>query len=65
MSFKHHWALESNKEVLEEKKRKKKKKAKRKPTSGRYGWGGYAGYGFVGMNHGVGDVSGGDGGGGE
>jgi hypothetical protein len=37
MSFKHHWALENNKEVLEEKKRKKKKKAKRKPALGATG----------------------------
>ena len=58
-----HWALENNKEVLEEKKRKRKK-AKKKRSSKYYGWG-YIGYGSPGMYDGIGDAGGaGDGGGG-
>ena len=62
MSFKHHWALVNNKEVLEEKKRKRKK-AKKKRFSKYYGWG-YIGYGAPGMYDGIGDAGGASDGGG-
>lgn len=50
-------------ELLEEKRKKRKKKLK-KHSSKRYGWG-FIGYGYPGVYDGMGDASGGDGGGGE